>query len=57
MAVDSGNYLEVQQNIDGKWLIIRDIYNSDRPKAPPAEAAPEDAAPVEGDAPAATPPA
>jgi uncharacterized protein (TIGR02246 family) len=51
-AVDSGNYMEVQQNIDGKWLIIRDIYNSDRPKAPPAEAAP-----AEGDAAEATPPA
>lgn len=52
MVVDSGNYLEVQQNVDGKWLIIRDIYNSDRPKAPPAEAAP-----AEGDAAATTPPA
>ncbi|MDP9197726.1 MAG: DUF4440 domain-containing protein [Pseudomonadota bacterium] len=52
MIVDSGNYLEVQQNIDGKWLIIRDIYNSDRPKAPPAEALPE-----EGDAAETTPPA
>jgi uncharacterized protein (TIGR02246 family) len=51
MAVDSGNYLEVQQNIDGKWLIIRDIYNSDRPKVPPA-----DAAPAEGEAAKAAPP-
>jgi hypothetical protein len=51
MAVDSGNYLEVQQNIDGKWLIIRDIYNSDRPKAPPA-----DASPAEGEAAEAAPP-
>lgn len=50
MAVDSGNYMEVQQNIDGKWLIIRDIYNSDRPKAPPAEAAP-----AEGEAAEAAP--
>jgi len=39
-AVDSGNYLEVQQNIDGKWMIIRDIWNSDRaPVAAPAEEA------------------
>lgn len=40
-AVDSGNYLEVQQNMDGKWMIIRDIWNSDRPPAaaPAAEAA------------------
>jgi uncharacterized protein (TIGR02246 family) len=51
MAVDSGNYLEVQQNIGGKWLIIRDIYNSDRPKAPPA-----DASPAEGEAAEAAPP-
>ena len=36
-AVDSGNYLEVQQNVDGKWMIIRDIWNSDRaPAAAPA---------------------
>ncbi|MEX2149601.1 MAG: DUF4440 domain-containing protein [Steroidobacteraceae bacterium] len=42
MAVDSGNYMEVQQNIDGKWLIIRDIWNSDRPAMAPAEAAPAD---------------
>ena len=40
-VIDSGNYMEVQQNIDGKWLIIRDIWNSDRP--PPAPA-PEPAA-------------
>lgn len=39
-AVDSGNYLEVQQNFDGKWMIIRDIWNSDRaPAAAPAEEA------------------
>ena len=47
-AVDSGNYMEVQQNIDGKWLIIRDIYNSDRPKAPPADAAPAEGEAAEG---------
>ena len=41
-VVDSGSYMEVQQSIDGKWLIIRDIWNSDQPKvpAPPPEAAP-----------------
>lgn len=45
-AVDSGNYVEVQQNIDGKWMIIRDIWNSDRPPvaAPAEEAAVEPAA-------------
>ena len=41
-TVDSGNYLGVSQNIDGKWLLVRDVWNSDRPPAPaaaPAEAA------------------
>jgi hypothetical protein len=33
--------MDVQQNIDGQWLMIRDIWNSDRP--PPAPA-PEPAA-------------
>jgi ketosteroid isomerase-like protein len=42
--VDSGNYMEVQQNSDGKWLIIRDIWNSDRPPPAPAEAPAADAA-------------
>ena len=43
-AVDSGSYLEVLQNIDGKWMVVRDIWNSDRAPAaaaaPAAEAAP-----------------
>jgi len=45
-VIDSGNYMEVQQNIDGKWMIIRDIWNSDRPPAPApaAESAMEPAA-------------
>ncbi|MBM4219599.1 MAG: DUF4440 domain-containing protein [Gammaproteobacteria bacterium] len=47
-VVDRGNYLAVmQRQPDGKWLMIRDIWNSDRP--PPAPAATE--------APAETPPA
>ena len=41
-AVDSGSYLETLQDIDGKWLVIRDIWNSDR--APAAAAAPAEAA-------------
>jgi ketosteroid isomerase-like protein len=42
-VVDSGNYLAVMKNTDGKWLIIRDTWNSDRPPpAAPAEAAPAD---------------
>ena len=44
-AVDSGNYVEVQQNLDGKWMIIRDIWNSDRAPAPAAAPA-EEAAPA-----------
>ena len=43
-VIDSGNYMEVQKNIDGQWLIIRDIWNSDRPPAPAEEAAAEPAA-------------
>lgn len=43
-TIDSGNYMEVLQNFDGKWLIIRDIWNSDRPPAPAAEPAAEEAA-------------
>lgn len=45
-VIDSGNYMEVQKNIDGRWLIIRDIWNSDRPPAvaPAEKAAAEPAA-------------
>jgi ketosteroid isomerase-like protein len=37
-VIDSGNYLAVmQKQADGKWLMIRDTWNSDRaPPAPPA---------------------
>jgi ketosteroid isomerase-like protein len=39
-VVDSGNYLAVmQRQADGKWLMIRDTWNSDRPPPPPAEPA------------------
>lgn len=38
--IDSGNYLAVlQRQDDGKWLLIRDTWNSDRP--PPPAPAPE----------------
>lgn len=30
-TVDSGSYMEAWQKVDGKWLIARDIWNSDRP--------------------------
>lgn len=36
--VDGGSYMEAVQKMDGKWLIVRDIWNSDR--APAAAAAP-----------------
>lgn len=35
-VIDSGNYMEVQQNKDGVWTIVRDIWNSDRPPVAPA---------------------
>jgi len=37
-TVDSGNYLSVHHRTNGAWLYIRDIWNSDRPPAPPAPA-------------------
>lgn len=44
-VVDSGNYLAVmQRQSDGKWLMIRDTWNSDR-APPPAAEAPAEAAP------------
>ena len=41
-VVDSGKYLAVmQRQADGKWLMIRDTWNSDNPPpAPPAADAP-----------------
>ena len=45
-VVDSGKYLAVmQRQADGKWLMIRDTWNSDNPPPapPPAEPAPESA--------------
>lgn len=45
-AIDVGKYLSVFEKRDGKWLVIRDTWNSDRPPsaAPPAEPAAEPAA-------------
>jgi ketosteroid isomerase-like protein len=37
-AVDSGNYMSVHHHVNGSWLYIRDIWNSDRPAAPAAPA-------------------
>jgi uncharacterized protein (TIGR02246 family) len=39
-TVDSGSYLSVSHKINGKWLYVRDTYNSDQPlpaPAPPAK--------------------
>lgn len=39
-TVDEGKYVTVLQRTDGKWLIVRDTWNSDRAPAPaPAEPA------------------
>jgi uncharacterized protein (TIGR02246 family) len=35
-TVDSGSYLSVSRKSNGKWLFIRDTYNSDRPLPAPA---------------------
>ena len=42
-TVDSGKYLSVARKSNGKWLYIRDIWNSDQPAPPPPAmpAAPE----------------
>lgn len=37
-TVDSGSYLSVSRKVDGKWLYVRDTYNSDRPLPSPAPA-------------------
>ena len=35
-TIDSGSYLTVSRKVNGKWLLIRDTYHSDRPlPAPP----------------------
>ena len=38
-TVDTGKYVTVFRRKDGKWLMIRDIWNSDAPPAAPAPAA------------------
>jgi uncharacterized protein (TIGR02246 family) len=39
-VVDSGKYLSVSRKKDGKWLYVRDTWNSDGPPAPAQPAAP-----------------
>jgi len=36
-SVDSGSYLSVSHKVNGKWLYVRDIYNSDRPLPTPPQ--------------------
>lgn len=43
-TVDSGNYVSVIKKVDGKWMLFRDIWNSDKAPAPAAEPAAEAAA-------------
>ncbi|MBX3702308.1 MAG: SgcJ/EcaC family oxidoreductase [Steroidobacteraceae bacterium] len=43
-TVDTGKFLSVLRKKDGKWMLIRDAWNSDTP--PPAPAAGEAAAPA-----------
>ena len=43
-VVETGKFLSVSRKKDGKWLYIRDTWNSDAPPAPPAPATPAPAA-------------
>lgn len=43
-TVDTGKYVTVYGRKDGKWMIIRDIWNSDTPPAPAATAPAEEPA-------------
>jgi uncharacterized protein (TIGR02246 family) len=38
-TVDSGSYLSVSRKVGGKWLLVRDTWNSDRPLPAPPPAA------------------
>lgn len=37
-SVDSGSYLSVSHKVSGKWLYVRDTYNSDQPLPAPPQA-------------------
>ena len=39
-VLDAGKYLSVSQKKGGKWLYVRDTWNSDGPQAPAESAAP-----------------
>jgi ketosteroid isomerase-like protein len=56
-VIDTGKFLSVSRKKDGKWLYIRDTWNSDAPPVPAPAASPAPAkAPAAPSAPA-TPPA
>lgn len=40
-SAGTGKYTEVWRRVDGKWLMITDIWNNDAPPAPAAPAAPK----------------
>ena len=42
-AIDSGSYLAVWRKVEGRWLIVHDTWNSDRPLPAPAAPAAEPA--------------
>jgi hypothetical protein len=33
-TVETGKYIEVWRRINGKWLMVRDIWNDDAPPPP-----------------------
>jgi hypothetical protein len=33
-TVETGKYIEVWRRINGKWLMVRDIWNDDAPPGP-----------------------
>jgi ketosteroid isomerase-like protein len=39
-TLDTGKYLTVYARRDGRWMIVRDMWNSDSPTAPPPTEAP-----------------
>lgn len=39
-TLETGKWLETWRKADGKWLMIRDIWNTDAPPAPAAPSAP-----------------
>jgi uncharacterized protein (TIGR02246 family) len=46
-TVDTGKYLTLYQRAEGEWVIVRDIWNSDNPPAPPPpDIPPEEPAPI-----------